>query len=60
MNKVFLVQVICIDDCTYSYRSTVAVCTDEIEAIMVEERAQVDYMGYKIEINEVETNKYLG
>ena len=51
---------VCTDDCTYSYRSTVAVCTDEIEAIMAEERAQVDYIGYKIEINEVETNKYLG
>jgi len=60
MNKIWLVQVVCTDDCTYSYRSTVSVCTDEIEAIMAEERAQIDYIGYKIEINEVETNKYLG
>jgi len=60
MNKVFLVQVVCTDDCTYSYRQTVAVCTDEIEAIKAEERAQIDYVGYRIEINEVETNKYLG
>ena len=51
---------ICTDDCTYSYRSNAALRTDEIEAIIAEERAQVDYVGYKIEINEVEKNKYLG
>jgi len=60
MDKVWLVQVVCTDDCTYSYRQIVAVCTDEIEAIKAEERAKIDYIGYKIEINEVETNKYLG
>ena len=60
MDKVWLVQVVFTDDCTYSYRQVVAICTDEIEAIKAEEKADKDYPTYVIEIVEVETNKYLG
>lgn len=60
MNNVWLVKIVFTDDCTYSYREVVAVCTNKIDVIKTKYTAEKYYPSYQIEIEEVAINRFLG
>ena len=50
MEKVWLVKMIATDEATYSIEETIAICTDEMKAIELEEKAKetLIYLGISI------------
>ncbi|WP_160169923.1 hypothetical protein [Priestia flexa] len=55
----WLIKVIETDDATYSVDRVIAVCTDEITAIELEEEAKQEHHN-KVYIEEIEVNKIIG